>query len=67
MEVQVQSDDENHVTSLQKSDKDAKERTLGCLLVKGMITAVHSATEINSRSEQRSTDTHLRSSRDKTV
>lgn len=50
-ELQKWSDYENRVTSLQKLDKNAKERTLGCLLVKGMITAVHSAIEINSRAQ----------------
>lgn len=65
--LQVWSDYENRVTSLQNLDKNAKERTLGCLLVKGMIIAVHSAIEINSRAEQRSTHIHPRSSRDEPV
>lgn len=65
--LQVWSDYENRVTSLQNLEKNVKERTLGCLLVKGMITAVHSAIEISSRAEHRSTDTYLHSSRDETV
>lgn len=41
-ELQVWSKFENCVTILKKLDENAKERTLGCLLVKGMIAAVHS-------------------------
>jgi len=42
-ELQVCGNFENCIRILQKLDENAKERTLGCLLVKGTVSAVHSA------------------------